>query len=260
MNMRLKLRLIIGLAACGFIGWSASAAEVVATFNTTVSFVNTAATGFPPSLGGVTVGTAVSGTIRYDAAAPPVANAFPAPFNLATRYQPPGMTISLTIGGVTMNAWSGPFTAFVWNNDPINGPIVDGLLYHNFAAAGSTLLQIGNLNLNSATFPREALPAGTIGGALICELWPSFSGPPFLRTNGWTNMTFTPAPLCHADIAPIGAPNGTVNVDDLLAVINAWGPCANPNNCPADIAPVGGNDLVNVDDLLAVINAWGACR
>ena len=68
-----------------------------------------------------------------------------------------------------------------------------------------------------------------------------------------------PAPLCPADIAPAGAPNGTVNVDDLLAVINAWGVCANPSNCPADIAPAGGNDVVNVDDLLAVINAWGAC-
>ena len=60
---------------------------------------------------------------------------------------------------------------------------------------------------------------------------------------------------CAPDI--IG--NQQVNVDDLLAVINAWGPCPNPANCPADIAPPGGNDVVNVDDLLAVINAWGAC-
>lgn len=29
--------------------------------------------------------------------------------------------------------------------------------------------------------------------------------------------------------------------------------------CPADIAPSGGNGIVDVDDLLAVINAWGAC-
>ena len=54
----------------------------------------------------------------------------------------------------------------------------------------------------------------------------------------------------------------TVNVLDMLAVINAWGACANPNNCPADIAPPGppvGDDIVNVADLLAVINGWGAC-
>lgn len=64
---------------------------------------------------------------------------------------------------------------------------------------------------------------------------------------------------CPADIDH----SGGVGVDDLLAVINSWGPCPppNPNNCPADIAPAGsgGNDTVNVDDLLAVINAWGPC-
>jgi len=64
--------------------------------------------------------------------------------------------------------------------------------------------------------------------------------------------------LCVADIVP----NGVVNVEDLLAVIAAWGPCANPSNCSADIAPVGpplGDDLVNVQDLLAVIAEWGDC-
>jgi len=89
-----------------------------------------------------------------------------------------------------------------------------------------------------------AMSGGTF--ALTGGFWPG-NGPP------------DPAPLCPADISPSGMPNGIVNVDDLLAIINAWGACANPNNCPADIAPAGGNDIVNVDDLLAVINAWGAC-
>jgi len=53
--------------------------------------------------------------------------------------------------------------------------------------------------------------------------------------------------------------DGSVNVEDLLAVISAWGPCPVPNNCPADIAPPGGDDIVNVSDLLAVIAAWGPC-
>ena len=64
---------------------------------------------------------------------------------------------------------------------------------------------------------------------------------------------------CLADIAPSGG-DGSVNVEDLLAVIGLWGPCADPNNCVADIAPIGGNDVVNVQDLLAVISAWGACQ
>lgn len=49
--------------------------------------------------------------------------------------------------------------------------------------------------------------------------------------------------------------DGTVNVMDLLAVINAWGPCPpQPSGCPADLNNDGG---VNVADLLDVINNWG---
>ncbi|MCI0364161.1 MAG: hypothetical protein L0Y44_10625 [Phycisphaerales bacterium] len=54
---------------------------------------------------------------------------------------------------------------------------------------------------------------------------------------------------CPADI------NGdlVVNVNDLLAVISAWG-AVGPN--PADI---NADQVVNVIDLLAVISAWGTC-
>jgi hypothetical protein len=54
---------------------------------------------------------------------------------------------------------------------------------------------------------------------------------------------------CPADISK----NQAVDVDDLLAVINAWN--AKGEN-PADIT---NNGIVDVDDLLAVINAWGPC-
>jgi len=57
--------------------------------------------------------------------------------------------------------------------------------------------------------------------------------------------------------------NTCVNVEDLLAVIGAWGPCANPSICPKDIAPDPCKDsAVNVQDLLAVIANWhcgGGC-
>lgn len=58
---------------------------------------------------------------------------------------------------------------------------------------------------------------------------------------------------CDGDIMPPGG-DGTVNVEDLLAVIANWGPC---KGCAADI---DGNGAVNVDDLLTVISAWGACQ
>ncbi|MHC4990272.1 MAG: cohesin domain-containing protein [Planctomycetota bacterium] len=49
--------------------------------------------------------------------------------------------------------------------------------------------------------------------------------------------------------------DGVVNVDDLLVVILAWGPCSlPPTPCPAD---VDCNGSVGVDDLVAVILNWG---
>jgi hypothetical protein len=52
--------------------------------------------------------------------------------------------------------------------------------------------------------------------------------------------------------------NGTVDVDDLIAVITSWGPCPAP--CPADVSPPPlGDGMVNVDDLILVILSWGKC-
>jgi len=49
--------------------------------------------------------------------------------------------------------------------------------------------------------------------------------------------------------------DAVVNVQDLFAIINAWGPCAGgPQKCPADI---NGDGTVNVQELLLVINNWG---
>lgn len=60
-------------------------------------------------------------------------------------------------------------------------------------------------------------------------------------------------PACDADIDM----TGSVDVDDLVAVILAWGPCPPDLPCPADI---DGSTVVDVDDLVAVILAWGPCR
>jgi CxxC motif-containing protein (DUF1111 family) len=60
-------------------------------------------------------------------------------------------------------------------------------------------------------------------------------------------------PTCDQDLNG----TGTVNVDDLLGVINQWG------NCPSTPAPCGADvnldEVVNVDDLLSIINGWGPC-
>jgi hypothetical protein len=68
---------------------------------------------------------------------------------------------------------------------------------------------------------------------------------------GLDNITLchTPTPNCPADIDN----SGSVDVNDLLAVIGAWG--ATGAN-PADIT---GDQVVDVNDLLAVVGGWGAC-
>ena len=54
-------------------------------------------------------------------------------------------------------------------------------------------------------------------------------------------------------------PDGSVGIDDLVAVINHWGACPDPPDpCPWDCEeePDGS---VGIDDLVAVINHWGPC-
>ncbi len=72
---------------------------------------------------------------------------------------------------------------------------------------------------------------------------------------GTLTIDCTPGSLCTADITPPGG-NGVVNIDDLVAVLNAFGPCP---GCTQDITPPGGNGVVNIDDLVAVLNAFGVC-
>ncbi|MEM7228493.1 MAG: hypothetical protein AAF432_06730 [Planctomycetota bacterium] len=83
----------------------------------------------------------------------------------------------------------------------------------------------------------------------------------------------TPEGFCPADVTGpggIGVGNGTVNIDDLLAIINTFGAnfqnpdpgtTGEPSGRPAtDIVPLPcGNWVVNIDDLLEVINQFGDC-
>ncbi len=95
-------------------------------------------------------------------------------------------------------------------------------------------------------------------GMLAADLTGGNNNPGVLNGPVWIATTICP-PSCPADIAPSPTGNGSVNVDDLLTVINGWGVCQT-SPCPGDISPPGaGNGIVNVDDLLLVINSWGGC-
>ena len=56
-------------------------------------------------------------------------------------------------------------------------------------------------------------------------------------------------PACPGDTDQ----SGSVDVDDVLAVVSDWGPCP---TCPGDVTEDG---VVNTDDVLAVLAAWGDC-
>ena len=114
-----------------------------------------------------------------------------------------------------------------------------------------------------ATAPIEMLQTSQVHVDQPLEaLGPFFNGQwlNYFATNETLELLFLSVSVpceepCPADIVPPEG-NGVVNVDDLLLVINNWGPC---HGCDADIAPYGGDGVVNVDDLLTVINHWGPC-
>ena len=49
--------------------------------------------------------------------------------------------------------------------------------------------------------------------------------------------------------------DGTVDVQDMLLLLGAWGPCPDYNDCPADL---NSDCSVDVQDLLLLLGAWGA--
>jgi hypothetical protein len=76
-------------------------------------------------------------------------------------------------------------------------------------------------------------------------------------------------PGCPADIASDGTrfdadePDGFVGTADFFAVLQAWGTCANPADCPADFidanGEVGSDGVVGIDEFFFVLQNWGPC-
>ena len=79
-----------------------------------------------------------------------------------------------------------------------------------------------------------------------------------------TAVEFEKGELEVAPFAPAmtGDLNGDliVNTDDLLLIIDNWGPCLGETRSPsfADVAPEGGDCNVDLDDMLVVLLKWGA--
>ncbi len=94
------------------------------------------------------------------------------------------------------------------------------------------------------------LDPGACGGTNFVTVNMSYDSPSLFDTNG---NGIIDSCECPSDCA--GSPDGSVNVDDLVALLASWG--GSPTFC--DFVPPGGDGAVNVDDLIALLAAWGAC-
>ena len=115
---------------------------------------------------------------------------------------------------------------------------------HDLASGGSPVLVSSRNWLVRAI----ASDCNTNGVWDYCDI---LNGEPDRNHNGIPDACENPCPL---DFIPSGGGDGVVNIDDLNAVINAWGQTG--SGVPADLDH---NGIVNIDDLLAIILHWGPC-
>ena len=131
-------------------------------------------------------------------------------------------------------------------NDGGNSGLVEGLNGITWSKqamnSGNPLSNIEPIDVNDTKGLDKVIVGVGAGGAtnLRGEL---------VGTMEQTNILL--ARVCSADLDD----NGSVDIDDLLAFISAWGPCTSA--CPADF---DGNGEVAIDDLLILISAWGPCN
>jgi len=117
---------------------------------------------------------------------------------------------------------------------------------------------LGNRSWNKQDIPSSNTPDKVAGGDLDDrdeeDDWMTGSGSGSGLLGGQpgsmeqTNIIFGGSD-CEGDLNA----DGDVNVNDLLVLIAAWGPC---DGCDADLNTDG---VVNVNDLLVLIAAWGPC-
>jgi len=148
---------------------------------------------------------------------------------------------------------------------------------NNFGSAPNADTMLVQISSNGGT-TWQALetvgPVNEAGGGWVLKQWNLGSIPGFALTNQFRirfvaqdtgTASVVEAAVDGVKLQRFNCPSlagdingdGVVDVNDLLAVISAWGPCPTPPiACPADIAPAGGNGVIDVNDLLVVISNW----
>lgn len=170
------------------------------------------------------------------------------------------------------SAWESGYNASISIENPESSPALDGWLlqWSDGPSIESLWNGVQTVDGGTTTVVNESwngiiAPGGSHSiGFTAAGSWPPAF--PDLRLNGLpVSLTMipdagegsggngdTPTPPCVQDLNA----DGDVNINDILALIGAWGPCSNPANCAADF---DANAQVDTDDLMAMIGVFGPC-
>lgn len=191
-------------------------------------------------------------TTTFAEGPPKVVSVSPAP---GTQAQPGTVNSVQIVFHRTVSASAGHFSITGANTGSV--PFI---FSYDGPSMTATLTPAGALDSDMYTVTVSASLTGAVGGlALDGELIDPMSAASLPSGDGMPGGALVFA----FEVVPVGCAEDltgdlVVGVNDLLALINQWGPCGSP--CPADITPLGGDGMVGVSDLLALINAWGPCN
>jgi hypothetical protein len=172
-----------------------------------------------------------------------------------------GATASQFLGGMDFNPYYGggkmwmgtdpsnrAVAVAAGSNVVANVPLCSSLTFSsNFANTVFPLMTQwapGQTGVMGLRFRREFDNAALVGWVRI------------MRGNGGQGAILDWAYTFDACSSDVNA-DGKVNVDDLVTLINHWGPCTGP--CPAGVGDLNHDNTIGMDDLLMVINGWGTC-
>jgi YVTN family beta-propeller protein len=145
-------------------------------------------------------------------------------------------------------------------SQPVQDLHVDSAGQRLYTAGGNWTVSIGPGPIVQFAQSGEVVVIDTLDGGIIQQI---DTGMPPGNLAAWDPTPVIVAPSPHGDGAVVVSPSiclgdidgsGTVDVDDLTAVVLDWGTDGSQFNGDVD-----GSGVVDVDDLTLVILNWGAC-
>jgi len=148
-------------------------------------------------------------------------------------------------GGESSNAVLRGFT--IQNGNYVLG---SGIVSNSAATIENCIIRDNQASYGGGIYQSNGDVAGlNISGTHFCGNTPYDIEGPWSDAGGNTFDVSCEDNSCSADIDG----DGSVNVVDLLAIIDSWGACS---GCLEDI---DGNGMVDVTDLLTIVGSWGPC-